>query len=80
MFKSANSFKTSDQIIDQVRQAIFEKHLTPGDKLSEKELMDVFKVSKATLREALRSLGNMGFLNIRKGASGGGLCHRGGCS
>jgi len=72
MFKSTTSLKISDQIIDQVRQAIFEKHLTPGDKLPpEKELMNVFKVSKSTLREALRSLENMGFLNIRKGASGG---------
>jgi GntR family transcriptional repressor for pyruvate dehydrogenase complex len=72
MFKSASSLKISDQIIDQVRQAIFEKHLTPGDKLPpEKELKDVFKVSKSTLREALHSLENMGFLTIRKGASGG---------
>jgi GntR family transcriptional repressor for pyruvate dehydrogenase complex len=72
MFKSTSSFKISDQIIDQIRQAIFEKHLRPGDKLPpEKELMDIFKVSKSTLREALRSLENMGFLNIRKGAAGG---------
>jgi GntR family transcriptional regulator, transcriptional repressor for pyruvate dehydrogenase complex len=72
MFKSATTNKISDQIIEQIRQAIFEENLKPGDKLSpEKELMEVFKVSKSTLREALRSLETLGFLAIRKGASGG---------
>jgi GntR family transcriptional repressor for pyruvate dehydrogenase complex len=46
--------------------------LKPGDKLPpEKELLETFHVSKATLREALRSLEILGFLEIRKGASGG---------
>jgi GntR family transcriptional repressor for pyruvate dehydrogenase complex len=46
--------------------------LKPGDKLpSERELIENFKVGKATLREALRSLEVLGFLEIRKGVSGG---------
>ena len=72
MFKSAKSNKISEHIIEQIRRAIFEGKLKPGDKLSpEKELIKTFHVSKATLREALRSLEILGFLEIRKGASGG---------
>lgn len=72
VLKSAKTAKASEHIIAQIRNAIFEGRLHPGDKLPpEKELMESFKVSKATLREALRSLEMLGFLEIRKGASGG---------
>lgn len=72
MFTSAKPNKISDQIIEQVRNAIFEGKLRPGDKLPpERELIENFRVSKATLREALRSLEVLGFLEIRKGLSGG---------
>jgi GntR family transcriptional repressor for pyruvate dehydrogenase complex len=72
MFDSVKSNKVSQHIIDQIRNAIFEGRLKPGDKLpSERELIVKFKVSKATLREALRSLEVLGFLEIRKGVSGG---------
>jgi len=72
MFKSAKSNKISENIVEQIRRAIFEEKLRPGDKLPpERELIENFGVSKATLREALRSLEVLGFLEIRKGASGG---------
>ena len=72
MFDSVKSNKVSQNITDQIRNAIFEGRLKPGDKLpSERELVEKFKVSKATLREALRSLEVLGFLEIRKGVSGG---------
>lgn len=72
MFKSVKSNKVSEHIIEQVRSAIFSGALKPGDRLPvERELMETFRVSKATLREALRSLEVLGFLDIRKGASGG---------
>jgi GntR family transcriptional repressor for pyruvate dehydrogenase complex len=72
MFKSVKSNKVSEYIIEQIRRAIFEGKLKPGDKLSpERELIKTFHVSKVTLREALRSLEILGFLEIRKGASGG---------
>jgi len=58
--------------LDQIRNAIFGRRLKPADKLpSERELIGKFKVSKATLREALGSLEVLGFLEIRKGVSGG---------
>jgi len=51
MFISVKSNKVSEHIIEQIRKAIFEGKLKPGDKFPpEKELMKNFKVSKATLR------------------------------
>lgn len=72
MFESVKSNKVSEHIVEQIRKAIFEAQLKPGDKLPpERELMKTFHVSKVTLREAIRSLEVLGFLEIRKGASGG---------
>ena len=72
MFQTVKSNKISEHIVEQIRNAIFEARLKPGDKLPpEKELMKTFHVSKATLREALNSLEILGFLEIRKGVSGG---------
>ena len=72
MFESVKSNKVSEHILEQIRKAIFEGKLKPGDKLPpERELMENFKVSKATLREAMRSLEVLGFLEIRKGVLGG---------
>ncbi len=64
--------KVTDYIISQVRDAIMSGRLQPGNRLaSEKELTEAFQVSKATLREALRSLETMGLVEIRQGATGG---------
>jgi GntR family transcriptional regulator, transcriptional repressor for pyruvate dehydrogenase complex len=73
LFQAAKkTVKISDQIIDQIRDAILSGRLKPGDRLaSEKELADQFSVSKATMREALRVLEVMGLIEIRKGISGG---------
>lgn len=72
MFNSAIQEKRSMHIVRQVRQAIMNGKLKPGQKLpSEKELLLQFGVSKHTLREALRALESMGFIEIRQGAGGG---------
>lgn len=64
--------KVTDYIIAQVRDAIMSGRLKPGNRLaSEKELTEEFRVSKATLREALRGLETMGLIEIRQGATGG---------
>ncbi len=72
-FEAANkSEKVTDRIIEQVRDAILNGRLKPGDRLaSEKELIAQFGVAKATMREALRVLEAMGLLEIRKGTQGG---------
>jgi len=72
MFQVAKVNKISDHIVEQIRSAILDGTLNPGDKLaSEKELIDMFQVSRATLREALHSLEILGFVEIRKGPAGG---------
>jgi GntR family transcriptional repressor for pyruvate dehydrogenase complex len=73
LFKTANrTHKISDQIIEQIRNAILSGRFKPGDKVaSEKELISDFGVSKATLREALRVLEGMGLVEIKKGIAGG---------
>lgn len=73
IYRTVNkSEKVSDNIIAQIRDSILSGKLKPGDKLaSEKELMDQFGVSKATMREALRVLEAMGLIEMRKGINGG---------
>jgi len=72
MFECAKTNKVSQNIVNQIRKAIFNGVFKPGDKLpSDKELMNSFGVSKGSLREALRSLEVLGLLEIRKGALGG---------
>jgi GntR family transcriptional repressor for pyruvate dehydrogenase complex len=72
MFECAKTDKVSQNIVNQIRKAIFNGVLKPGDKLpSDKELMDNFGVSKGSLREALSSLEVLGLLEIRKGSLGG---------
>jgi DNA-binding FadR family transcriptional regulator len=67
--ESSNLYKS---ISERIKEAIFKNHLKPGDKLpSEKELSLSFNVSKASLREALRTLEAEGLIEIRKGVSGG---------
>lgn len=63
MFKTD---KISESTSQQIREAIFEDSLRPGDKLpSERELIKPFGGSRASMREALRSLKVLGFLEIR---------------
>ncbi len=51
------------QVADQVRQAIFDGTIPPGDELpAERELAAEFGVSRATVREALRVLEAQGLL------------------
>lgn len=72
MFRSASHDKMSTHIIRQVREAILKGQLKPGQCLPpEKDLITQFGVSKHTLREALRSLEAMGFIEIKRGAGGG---------
>ena len=72
MFKIARTSTITQKIINQIRTAILEGKLKPGDVLPpEKELMEQFGVSKQTLRESLRALEHMGMIDVRKGIGGG---------
>jgi GntR family transcriptional repressor for pyruvate dehydrogenase complex len=71
-FTPAQRVRSFEDIIAQVRDAVAEGRLRPGERLpSERALAESFGVSRATLREALRSLEAMGVVEIRLGATGG---------
>lgn len=72
MFKPIQTDRISNVIVDQIKDAVFQKKLKAGDKLpSERQLMDQFKTSRVTIREALRTLEQFGILEIRRGMEGG---------
>lgn len=57
-----------EEIADQIKQLIAGGELQPGDKLlSERELADKLQVSRVSVREAIRSLEMLGFIEIRHG-------------
>jgi GntR family transcriptional repressor for pyruvate dehydrogenase complex len=72
LFKPPKKEKIPNAIIRQIRSAIMQGKLNPGQPLpNEKELIKEFNVSKHTLREALRTLESMGLITIKLGAGGG---------
>ncbi len=71
-FKSVASPRVFEEIVEQVKKAIFRKRLLPGDKLpTERELTLQFSASRAAVREALRVLESSGFIRMRTGKDGG---------
>jgi len=67
MFNPIKHTRVSDEIINQVKSLISEGKLKPGDQLpSERELIKQLGVSRPALREALKSLIAMGFLEVKQ--------------
>ncbi|MGH2734197.1 MAG: FadR/GntR family transcriptional regulator [Actinomycetota bacterium] len=72
LFAPVETGRMSGAIVEQVRDLIASGHLKPGHRLpSERELAERFKVSRVTVRDALRALETMGLVDIRVGAAGG---------
>jgi len=64
-FQPIKQEKISTKIAEQIKTLINSGELKPGDALPpERELVKVFNVSRASLREALNSLAGMGFLEM----------------
>jgi GntR family transcriptional repressor for pyruvate dehydrogenase complex len=62
----------STQIVLQVRQALFDKQLRPGDFVgTEKDLAARYGVSRIVARDALRTLEALGIVEIKVGSGGG---------
>lgn len=67
-FTSATTQRASQEIVRQIQNAIISGKLKPGDKLpSERELIDMFKRSRPTVREAFRVLEESGLISISGG-------------
>jgi len=74
MFKQAKQNRTFEDVIFQIQEAILQGSLKVGDKLpSERQLREIFKVSRGTLREALRALEQKGLITIKTGVQGGAI-------
>ncbi|HEV2282511.1 MAG TPA: FadR/GntR family transcriptional regulator [bacterium] len=77
MFQPVRVTRASDGIIHQIKESIFGGELRPGHALpSEKELAEQFKVSRITVRDAMRVLESQGLIQIRVGARGGAFVAR----
>ena len=62
--------RVADQLIETLKSEIYKGVLKPGDQLEEASLADRFGVSRTPIREAVRSLVELGLLETRprKGA------------
>lgn len=66
--KPIKTKKIYEEIIEQIKQLVLDGYLKPGDKLpSEKSLVESFKVSRSSIREALSALEIMGLVEVRTG-------------
>jgi DNA-binding FadR family transcriptional regulator len=72
MFQTAKQTKVFQDVVEQIQEAIFDGRLKTGDMLpAERELKEMFSISRGTLREALRVLEQKGLIEIRLGVGGG---------
>lgn len=67
-FSRLSSASRSDQVRDQLEQAIRRGDYAPGDRLpSERELTEMLGVSRVSVREGIRSLEAIGLVEVRHG-------------
>lgn len=77
-FRPVKTKRAFEEVCDQIRAAILSGRLEAGDKLpSERELATTLDVSRATIREAFRTLEIAGVLSLRKGVNGGAVVMQG---
>mgnify|MGYP003295626929 CR=1 FL=1 len=68
MKKITGTSKLYEQVLAQIESMILQGDFQKGDMLpSEKEIMDMTGVSRITVREALKKLGEAGVIETRKG-------------
>jgi GntR family transcriptional repressor for pyruvate dehydrogenase complex len=72
IFDSVGSGRSSDNIASQIQRVIFEGRLHIGQRLpNERDLGQIFGVSRSTVREAIRQLEAGGLVEVRRGITGG---------
>ncbi len=68
----AQSMRTFESVVQQIREHIARGDLKPGDKLPpERQLAEQLQVGRNAVREALRNLENAGLIVTERGAKGG---------
>ncbi len=72
MIEPVRKIRLYESITNQIQKLIQEGELKPGDKLpSERDLAESMNVSRPSIREALRTLEMMGYLESKVGVNGG---------
>jgi DNA-binding FadR family transcriptional regulator len=72
LFRAARQSRIFEDVVEQIEEAILGGKLQAGDRLPpERELKEMLKTSRSTLREALRVLEQKGLIEIRLGTGGG---------
>ena len=67
-FSPIKTKRLYEEIVEQIKKLISDGRLKPGDKLlAERELAEQFQVSRASVREAIRTLEMLGVIDIRPG-------------
>ncbi|MDI6762897.1 MAG: FadR/GntR family transcriptional regulator [Thermodesulfobacteriota bacterium] len=68
-FRPVKSRKISERIVQQIKGAILRGAMKPGDRLPpERELVERFRASRISVREALKNLETSGLLHIKPGS------------
>lgn len=71
-FTPIKQVKASDEVYNQLKEAILTEKYKAGDKLpSERELIEMFQVSRTVVREAIKVLEANSFVEIKQGSTGG---------
>ena len=71
-FKPIKTRRIFEEICDSIRQKLVSGELKAGDRLPpERDLSELFAVSRTAVREALRSLEIAGIVDLKKGSKGG---------
>ncbi len=72
MFTPVKVVRASEDVAEQIKEAIFSGKLRPGDRLPpERVLVREFGLSRVTIREAIRMLEAAGVIRVKTGANGG---------
>ena len=72
MFEPVKTQRICDEIVRQIRDAVFAGKLRVGDKLPpERMLAEQFETSRTSVREAIRGLEQEGIIQVKKGVTGG---------
>ncbi|WP_256756862.1 GntR family transcriptional regulator [Cohnella sp. WQ 127256] len=61
-FKSQENLSLRQRVMNDIRNAIIQGHLKPGDKLKELEISQQMSISRGPIREALRDLEALGLI------------------
>jgi GntR family transcriptional regulator, transcriptional repressor for pyruvate dehydrogenase complex len=68
LYKTVQTFRLYEQIVEQIEKSILEERLKPGDQLPpERELAQQFGVSRTAVREAMKALREKGLIEAHSG-------------